>query len=320
MGGRQPARTPSAFVFAPSPLLTVTIEAVGEGAEIHLHAGGQGVWITRMIAALGLPVSLCGTFGGESGSVIAPLIEREGIALRRIESGGANGAYVHDRRSGERRSVAEMPAGPLSRHEVDELYGVALVGGLEADVCVLGGPAGPDVLPADTYRRLAADLADNGRTVVADLSGEPLRAALDGGLALLKVSHEELIDDGWANGARASDLVAAMEALVEAGARNVLVSRAEEPALALFEGRLLTVSTPLLHTVDRRGAGDSMTAGLVVGLARGRGLEDAARLGAAAGSLNVTRHGLATGSRDEIERLASLIDVAPLELDGSPTP
>jgi hypothetical protein len=30
-----------AFVFAPDPLLTVTVEAGSEGDEIHLHAGGQ---------------------------------------------------------------------------------------------------------------------------------------------------------------------------------------------------------------------------------------------------------------------------------------
>ena len=63
------------------------------------------------------------SFGGESGSVVRTLIEREGIAVHGIEADAGNVAYVHDRRSGEREVVAEMDPEPLSRHDVDELYG-----------------------------------------------------------------------------------------------------------------------------------------------------------------------------------------------------
>jgi 1-phosphofructokinase len=55
-----------------------------------------------------------------------------------------------------------------------------------------------------------------------------------------------------------------------------------------------------------------MTAGLAAGLARGMDMLDALRLGAAAAVLNVTRRGLATGDRREIERLASHIELQPL--------
>ena len=52
-----------------------------------------------------------------------------------------------------------------------------------------------------------------------------------------------------------------------------------------------------------------MTAGIAVGLGRGLGLPDAVRLGAAAGALNVTRRGLGTGRRDQIERFARRVSV-----------
>ncbi len=60
-----------------------------------------------------------------------------------------------------------------------------------------------------------------------------------------------------------------------------------------------------------------MTAGLAAGLARGLTWDEAARLGAAAGSLNVTRRGLATGDLREIERLADHIELRVLERDGT---
>jgi fructose-1-phosphate kinase PfkB-like protein len=59
--------------------------------------------------------------------------------------------------------------------------------------------------------------------------------------------------------------------------------------------------------------GGSLTAGIAAGLARGADMEDALRLGAAAGALNVTRRGLGTGSRHDIENMARLIQVHPLE-------
>jgi 1-phosphofructokinase len=68
-----------------------------------------------------------------------------------------------------------------------------------------------------------------------------------------------------------------------------------------------------VQTVDPRGAGDSMTAGIAAALCRGEDLLSAARLGAAAGGLNVTRRGLATGSRPEIERLMEHVQIEPAE-------
>lgn len=306
---------PSAFVFAPDPLLTVTVEAGPEEVdEIHLHAGGQGLWVGRMIVALGVPVALCGPFGGETGRVARFLIDQEGLAVRAVEAAGSNGCYVHDRRGGDRVLVAETAPDALSRHEVDELYGAALVGGLEASVCVLGGPGpwDPPVLPTDTYRRLAGDLRANGKLVVADLRGEPLDSALQGGLSVLKLSHEELLADGRAEDDSVEALLSAMARLRDDGAEHVLVTRAEAPALALSGEGIFEVVPPQVEPVDPRGAGDSMTAGLAAGLAQGQDFEKALRLGAAAGGLNVTRRGLATGDRREIERLAPHIELRPL--------
>jgi 1-phosphofructokinase len=305
----------AAFVFAPDPILTVTVEAGADGDEIHFHAGGQGFWVSRMLARLGIPVTLCGPFGGETGRVVGALVEAEQVTIRAVKTAGSNGAYIHDRRQGERMLVAETPPDPLSRHELDELYGAALVGGLEAAVCVLGGPGlwDPPVLPSDTYRRLAGDLRTNGKVVVVDLSGEPLASALESGVTVLKVSHEELVSDGRVKDDSINALLEAMAQLRADGAEHVLVTRGEAPALALVDDAVVQLVPPRFEAMDHRGAGDSMTAGLAAGLARGDDLVAALRLGAAAGALNATRRGLATADRREIERLAGHVELRPLE-------
>ncbi|WP_213454443.1 1-phosphofructokinase family hexose kinase [Rhizomonospora bruguierae] len=305
------------MVFAPAPVLTVTIERHQGGAELHIHPGGQGVWQARMIASLGVEVTLCAATGGETGAILTDLLSREPISVRTVHRQSPSGWYVHDRRAGRRDEVAHEPGDALARHDLDELYNVALAEGLRAPVALLSGPADPSVLAPDGYRRLAADLGGTGCRVVADLSGDHLTAALAGGLALVKVAHDELLKDRRAAADTVRDLVAAARRLRAEGAENVLVSHSDRPALALLGDRVLEISAPRLQAVDPRGAGDSMTAGAVAVLARGGDLTEAVRTGAAAGALNVTRHGLGTGRADAIRELIERVAIAPLEGTGA---
>jgi 1-phosphofructokinase len=302
-------------VFAPAPLLTVTIESKADSTEqdeIHVHAGGQGFWIARLVAELGLDVVLCGSFGGETGRVAKALITDEGVTCRGIAATGSNGTYIHDRRTGERVETASMAGDPLSRHEADELYGIVLLEGIESNVAVLGGPTGPPIVPPSMYRRLATDLRANGTVVVADLSGQPLGEVLAGGVDVLKVSAEELIDEGRIENDELGDVVAAMRELATEGATHVVTTRAEEPALALVDDALMVIRPPRLTAHDHRGAGDSLTAGIAATIAAGGDLAEGLRIGAAAGALNVTRRGLATGRKEEIRRLANHVAVEQL--------
>jgi 1-phosphofructokinase len=303
----------SVMVFAPAPLLTVTIEQQAHAAQLHLHPGGQGVWQARMIAALGAPVTLCVSLGGETGTVLERLLQNDtNVTVRAVTRDADSGWYVHDRREGERTEVAEDPGAPLIRHDLDELYTLALTEGLRAEVALLSGPADPAVIDAEVYRRLAADFTANGTRVVADLSGDHLGAVLDGGVAFLKVSHEELLGDGRAKDDSIEALAGAGREMREHNVGAVLISRAGEPAIALFDDQEVLVEVPKLEVADHRGAGDSMTAGVTAVLARGGEMDEAIRTGAAAGALNVTRHGLGTGRAEAVEELLDRVSFTPL--------
>lgn len=306
------------MVFAPAPELTITIEPAGDDTHIHLHAGGQGIWQARMIATLGVPVALCAAFGGETGRVLEPLTAAEGVWLRTVSSGGRNGAYVHDRRDGERVELARSSAEALSRHELDELYGLTLAEGLRASVSVLSGTRDAHVIEPEVYRRLAADLRRNDCKVAADLSGDYLEAVLESGVDFLKVSHEELIDSGRATDDSQEALLEALRKLHAAGAEAVVVSRADKSALALVEDEIYEVVLPKLEVADHRGAGDSMTAGVTATMAQGGDMLTAVRIGAAAGAVNVTRHGLGTGRASVIGKLMEKVELVPIG-SGKPT-
>jgi 1-phosphofructokinase len=305
------------MVYSPCPVLTVTIERHRAAPELHLHAGGQGVWQARMLAGLGVHAVLCTTLGGEVGRVLAELVAAESFQVRAVTSGGSSGWYVHDRSEGHRREVAGHPGGPLDRHEIDELSNLALTEGLQAGVAIFGGPTEPGLVPPSTYRRLAADFRANGVRVVADLAGEHLGAAVSGGVFLLKVSHDELIDAGWARDDSLPQLRSAARRLRDEGAGAVVVSRAEQPAVAIIDGVEVLVETPRLELADPRGAGDSMTAAMTAMLARGAEVAEAVRMGAAAGAVTVTRHGLGTAPANAVAEVAKRVRMVTLTEDTS---
>ena len=146
--------------------------------------------------------------------------------------------------------------------------------------------------------------------MIADLSGEPLQAALAGGLTVLKVSAEELVRDGHLSDEDDTEaLIAAMRELAAQGAQHVIVTRAERGNLALLDGELVEATAPALEVVDTRGSGDSLTAAVAAALAYGADLRDAVRLGTAAGAMNVTRRGLASSNREDVVRFAEHVEV-----------
>jgi 1-phosphofructokinase len=295
------ADEPSVSVFAPTPLLTVTVEPGDESPEVHVHAGGQGAWIANMLSVLEVRTLLCGPLGGEIGKVLDAVLDHEWLEMRGVRTDATNGCQLEDRRSGELETIAAMPPGLLDRHGVDELCNTMLAAGLDAGVAVLSGPQQAKTFDADVFRRIASDLTNVGVRVIADLSGDPMEAALDGGVAVLKVSDEDVDSD---------DPVAMAGSLRKRVGEAIVLTRGAAPALVL-DGDLRTIDVPELERVNPRGAGDSMTAGLAAGLARGYDLDDALKLGAAAGAVNVTRHGLASGRRDTIEKLTEHISIDP---------
>jgi 1-phosphofructokinase len=258
-------------------------------------------------------VTLVGPVGGEVGPVLAAAVEAAGLQFRAVPVAAGNGAYVHDRRSGERRAIAEAAAQPLARHDADELFGAAVVAGRSGQVCVLAGPGAPPVIEPGLYERLSADVVMSGVPVVADVPGAYVEAALAGGAAIVKVSAEDLQSDGRLDGSSEREVAAAARRLARGRAGAVVVTRAEHGTIAASAGRLLRVSSPRFTSVDPRGAGDSFTGAVAAALARGAGLADALRLGAAAGALNVTRRGLGSGSRRDIEELATEVEITELE-------
>jgi 1-phosphofructokinase len=298
-------------VFGPHPMLSITVEALTSdgGDEVHLHAAGQGVWVARMAAELGAAPVLCGFIGGETGTVLRPLLERMDVELRLVETTASTGCYLHDRRSGEREPVAQAASLPPSRHEIDELFSSTVAAAIDCGVLGLCGPYPGEALPLEIYGDLVADVKANGTRVVVDLSPPRLDSALEGGPDLVKINDWELakfISGPVDTPERMRD---AAQRLLDAGAGAAIITRADEPAMVIRGDEAWELIPPRFERGAREGCGDSMMGGLAYCMAAGLDWEETLRTSAAAGAANFLRNGLGSGTRSVIDDLTHKVEL-----------
>jgi len=303
---------PRITVFGPCPLLTVTVEPLpADRDDIHLHPGGQGVWVTRTAGQLGADPILCSFIGGETGAVLEPLLAALPAELRLVRTATANGCAIVDRRQGERRVLAARWSEPVSRHEIDDLVSITCAETLGAEaLAVCGGyPAG--VVPDTIFGELVATARANGVPSFVDLSSPSLDGALEAGPDVVKINDWQLAE--WlsapVDGPRWRP---AAERLLAAGAGAAVITRAGEPALAVRDGQAWELVPPRLERGFREGCGDSMLGAMAAATAAGESWEDSLVLGAAAGAACFLRQGLGSAKREVIDELAERVELCPL--------
>ena len=305
---------PRVTVFAPDPLLSVAVEACGTEDELHLHAGGQGVWVARMAAEMGAAPVLCSFLGGETGEMLMPLLNRIPGEVRITATAGSTGSYVVDRRNGERKLLASALRPAPQRHEIDDLVSATVAAALGSSLLVLCNPYPADGLPDDVYARISADVKRAGIPVLVDLSSPRLDRTLPSGPDLVKLNDWELAAYvyGPVDGPR---LLEAASALRDAGAVTVAVTRADAPILVVSEhDEPFEIVPPPFTSGYREGCGDAMMGAVAAAWARGLTPRQALVIGSAAGSVNFLRRGLGSGRRATIEELAASIDTRPASL------
>jgi 1-phosphofructokinase len=300
-------------VFAPHPLLTVTLEREGTDREAVLFAaGGQGVWVARAAAELGAVPALCSFIGGESGELLRGLMERLPGERCLVPTATASGCYVTDRRGGEFQVLTMTLSDPPSRHELDDLFSRTCSEAIACGWLVVTNPLPPDTLPLELYRDLVADVRANGCRTLVDLSTPRLDRALEAEPDLVKLNDWELAEfvRGPVSG---SALRVAAEGLRDRGARSVIVTRGELPALVLHDKHAWWLRGPRFDRGFRAGCGDAMLGGIVAEWSAGASFERSLLTGAAAGAANFLRHGIAGASRELIEELTERIVLEPVE-------
>lgn len=272
--------------------------------EPRREPGGGGVNVSRAIHRLGGASTLLYTAGGMTGDMLRRLLDEEGLDHRPIPTEGwtRENLMVHEERSGQQFRFG-MPGPPTREAEWKRCLAELASFDPPPKYLVASGSLAPGI-PVDFYRRVARVAADSGARLVVDTSGKALHEMARGGAFLLKPNVAELQALVGEDIAGEEEQERAARELIRAGLCEVIVlSLGSGGARVITSDASLHVRTPTVPIRSKVGAGDSMVAGIVLGLARGMELFDAVRFGVAAGAAAVMTEGSELCRREDAERL-----------------
>ncbi|WP_205703879.1 1-phosphofructokinase family hexose kinase [Candidatus Chloroploca sp. Khr17] len=265
--------------------------------------GGGGINVSRALRNLGEESLALYTAGGNRGVLLQELLAQEGLRHRAlaVAEPTRESFAVLEALSGQQFRFS-LPGPELSEPEWRAcLAALAALSPTPAVIVASGSlPAG---VPDDFYHQVAVLGRAVGARVIVDTSGPALQATISASLFLIKPNLRELallvgrpLDDEEAVEQAALELVGL-------GHTAVIVSLGAAGALLATGDGCERLRAPTVPIRSKVGAGDSMVAGIVAGLARGFELREAARFGVAAGTAAVMTSGSELCRCDDAERL-----------------
>ena len=259
------------FVNLPEGVTLVTgnedAPAVNRSTGETYKAGGKGINVAKILNRLDggtkTTVTATGFTAGFTGAEISRNVESEGIVSRFIEVGGnsrinlkiRDGVGIETEING---SGPEIGPGDISRL-IDTICST------ESDTLFISGSI-PSSCPSDTYALIIKAVLekDPSTRIIVDCEGEVMRKCLPFRPFLVKPNAHELAELTGMNITTNSSLPeirSAASALIESGARNVLVSLGSNGACLLTEDGVFLESSGIeAEAVSTIGAGDTMIA------------------------------------------------------------
>ena len=225
---------------------------------VYARAGGKGLNVARVLAALGEHVVVTGLVGGQTGRTIRSELATAGLADATVTVAGESRRTVNIVTDGD-ATIFNEPGPRLSAAEWRAFTARFAALAADADVVTLSGSL-PSGLPATGYAELIHLAREAGAWTLADVDGEPLRAALAARPDAVTPNAAEL-----AAAVPGTDPPAAVEALRRAGAGAVIATLGPEGVLAATEHGTWRARPHATLRGNPTGAGDACAAALAAG-------------------------------------------------------
>lgn len=270
----------------------------------RFEPGGGGVNVCRAVKILGGESLLLYPSGGLTGKRLQELLHEECLVHRPIPIEGMirESLVVLEESSGLQYRFG-MPGPEIQKKEWEQFLDELAAIEPPPDYLVASGSLPPGV-PADFYARVARIGKARGAKVFIDVSGEAMEEALDEGVYLIKPNVREFRELVGEDIREETQIKSEAQRMVKSGRCEVLViSLGAAGALAVSKSFLEHILPPTVPIVSKVGAGDSMVAGIVLSLARGRPLRESILFGVAAGTAAVMTPGTELCRREDAERL-----------------
>jgi tagatose 6-phosphate kinase len=288
---------------------SLALNAVNRAVTTLDGAAGKSVNVAKVLQALGEHPVATGFLGGDRGAYLREVLEQRGIDLEfvTVPARTRQCVTVIDESTGTHTELVEEgpPVPPECFQALTDIIQRRIKG---CRAVVMSGTIAPGG-PADFYFQCVALAEKAGAISVVDAQGASLAAALKARPGLVKPNRSELAATTGRKLEDEAAVMSAMRDLCERGAQRVVVTSGHAPTLA-FDGQVFwRIAPPQIAAVNPIGSGDSFAAGVVWRLVRGDDLGEACRWGSAAGAANALTLLAGEVNREDVERLAKVVQV-----------
>ncbi|MES1160865.1 MAG: 1-phosphofructokinase family hexose kinase [Bacteroidota bacterium] len=303
------------ITFNPCIDVNVTVPALAPEIKLRcsdllLQPGGGGINVARAIRRLGGDVTAIYLAAGDSGKELTAMLEQEGVHAVVIPIDGKvrESLNVVDKSSGLQYRFI-LPGPVVTDQVLAGLPGIIDLQG-KVEFMIVSGSLPPG-LSTGIFDELAAIAGRKGIKLIIDTSGPALKAAVAAGVYMIKASIGELSSLASGQGGKDTiDVTSLAQRLIADGkCQVVVVSLGGEGALLLTDGSVKRISPPAVKTVSTTGAGDSMVAGIVWSLSKGKGLEEAIAYGCACGTASTMNPGTTLFRPEDIGKIVARVHI-----------
>lgn len=280
--------------------------------EDERYAAGKGVDVSRVIKELGGESIAMGFIGGYGGLELQGRLINEGIICDfvKIADETRTNIILKDESSGKQMLLSA--AGPHVRpQDVGEIFNKLSALTPPPSFVVLSGSLPRDITP-NIYAQLIKVVNEQGGKAVLDADNEPLRLGVKATPYMIKPNKYELGRLINKEIKSAKEAVSAARELNDLGINIVAISMGKDGLIVVTSDVAYHCISPKINVKSTVGAGDSLLAGLVIGLENKKPLKDAAILGTAAGTASVLSPGTELCHKKDVERLIKRIKVKKL--------
>ena len=300
------------ITFNPCVDKSTTIDALAPEKKLRcsqpeFEPGGGGLNVARAIKKLGGVALAIYPAGGYSGKFLQKLVAQENIVSKvvEIEKHTRENLIVLDKSNNQQYRFG-MPGPELKETEWQQCLDL-LKNEKDVEWIVASGSLAKGI-PMDIYARIAAIARQKNAKLIVDTSGEALQHAVNEGVYMIKPNlaelsalvgkeeiHAEMVDD------------VAMQMIRDGKTEVIVASLGASGAMMVSTDEVIQMMPPVVKRKSTVGAGDSMVAGMILSLSKGKSLHDALRYGIACGTAATLNEGTELCRREDVEKLLPLV-------------
>lgn len=258
--------------------------------EGYTLPGGKGINVSKVLKNFSVESKALGFVGGFTGDYIKKHLNEYEIESDFIELQENTRINIKLKTKDSETEIAgKSPT--ISRENVKELL-KKFEEIKKDDVVILSGSA-PNSISKSIYADIIKLLPKDCK-VILDTRGLHFVEGLKEGVFLTKPNNHELEEFFNRKLNNIEEIIQAGKDLQALGSKNVLISLGKDGSILITEKEVYIGNAPQGKLISSVGAGDSMVAGVVYGIAKGMTLEDSYKYGIASGSSTAFSEGLTT--------------------------